>query len=135
MTRSRIQLLTYAEARDALVRELRADADHHEAGKHDSIGRRFDAIEHRFPTGTDPELGRLHIALTFWDGWIDARNNGWPRGPIGPDEWPALARQVAEDLEADREISVPIVCARFDVVAHPNLNERVQTLAERLRGR
>jgi hypothetical protein len=128
-------VLSYAAARDTLVEELRADAVSHEAENYDVIGRRFDGIEHRFPTGTEPELGRLHIALTFWDGWLDARNNGWPRGPIALDDWPTLARSVADDLAADRDISHPLVLARFDVVAHPRLNERVQTLAARLRQR
>ena len=128
-------MLSYAAARDTLVAELRGDAVAHEAENYDVIGRRFDGIEHRFPTGTAPELGRLHIALTFWDGWLDARNNGWPRGPIALDDWPTLARSVAEDLAADRDISNPTVLARFDVVAHPRLNERVQTLAARLRQR
>jgi hypothetical protein len=128
-------MLTYVEARDALIAELRKDAESHEAERYDSIGRRFDAIEHRFPKGTDPELGRLHIALAFWDGWVDARNNGWPGGTIAKSDWPSLARGVAADLEADRDISDDAVLSRFDLVAHPKLNERVQTLASRLRGR
>ena len=128
-------MLTYAAARDTLIEELRADAAAHEAANYDAIGRRFDSIEHQFPTGAAPELGRLHIALAFWDGWIDARNNGWPRGPIALADWPALARRVADDLAADREISEATVLARFDLVAHPKLNERVQTLAARLRRR
>ncbi len=127
--------LSYSAARDTLVNELRADAASHEAENYDVIGRRFDGIEHRFPTGTAPELGRLHIALAFWDGWVDARNNGWPRGPIAVGDWPTLARHVADDLAADREISDPMVLSRFDIVAHPKLNERVQTLAARLRER
>ena len=128
-------MLTYSAARDTLVEQLRSDARAHGAERYDEIGRRFDRIEHLFPTGTAPELGRLHIALTFWDGWIDARNNGWPRGPIAVEDWPGLAEGVAVDLAADREISSPVVLACFDVVANPKLNERVQTLAARLRGR
>jgi hypothetical protein len=128
-------MLTYTAARDILVNELRANADDHEAERYDTIGRRFDRLEHDFPIGTAPELGRLHIALTFWDGWIDARNNGWPRGPIASSEWPTLARRVADDLAADRDITDPLVLARFDLVANPRLNERVQTLAARLRNR
>ena len=125
----------YEVSRDALVAELRRDAQAHEAGSYDEIGRRFDAVERHFPHGTAPELGRLHIALTFWDGWVDARNHGWPRGPIAESDWPALARRIATDLAADREISDPTVLARFDIVRHPGLNERVQTLAARLRAR
>lgn len=128
-------MLTYSAARDTLVEQLRADARAHAAENYDEIGRRFDRLEHLFPTGTAPELGRLHIALTFWDGWIDARNNSWPRGSIALEDWPALAEHVAADLAGDREISSPLVLACFDVVANPKLNERVQTLAARLRER
>ena len=128
-------MLTYATARDTLVTQLRADAAAHRAEHYDEIGRRFDRLEHEFPTGAAPELAKLHIALTFWDGWIDARNNGWPRGPIGLPDWPDLAEQVAASLAADAEISAPLVLARFDLVRHPRLNERVQTLAARLRQR
>jgi hypothetical protein len=126
---------TYASARETLIQQLRGDAAAHRGGKFDAIGRRFDRVEHDFPTGTAPELAKLHIALAFWDGWIDARNNGWPRGPIGEADWPGLADSVADDLTADREITAPVVLARFDLVRHPNLNERVQTLADRLRRR
>lgn len=128
-------MLTYAKARDTLVTELRADAAAHRAGRYDAIGRRFDRLEYEFPKGTAPELAKLHIALAFWDGWIDARNNGWPLGPIGFEAWPDLAEQTATDLAADQDVSSPLVLARFDLVAHPNLNERVQMLAARLRGR
>lgn len=128
-------MLTYVAARDTLVQYLRADARAHRAGQFDEIGRRFDRLEYQFPTGVSAELAKLHIALAFWDGWIDARNNGWPRGPIGADDWPTLAEAVADDLAADRDVSAPLVLARFDLVAHPNLNERVQTLARRLRHR
>ena len=128
-------MLTYTRTRDTLVQELRANAADHVAGRYDTIGRRFDRLEHEFPTGTAPELGRLHIALAFWDGWIDARNNGWPRGPIAEADWPVLAERVAADLEADRDIADPTVLSRFDLVTHPRLNERVQTLAARLRSR
>ena len=127
--------MTYAEARDALVAHLREDAAAHEGGRFDAIGRRFDGVERHFPRGTAPELGRLHIALAFWDGWIDARNHGWPAGPVAAAAWPALAREVAADLEADRDVGAPLVLARFDLVAHPKLNERVQGLAARLRDR
>jgi hypothetical protein len=127
--------MNYAEARDSLVTHLLQDAIAHEGGKYDAIGRRFDAVEHRFPTGTEPELGRLHIALTFWDGWVHARNHGWPPGPIAEAEWPALARSVVADLQADRDLTNATVLRHFDIVAHPKLDDRVQILAARLRGR
>ena len=121
--------------RDALVAHLREDAAAHDAERFDAIGRRFDDVERRFPHGTGPGIGRLHVALTFWDGWIDARNNGWPDSPIVRSAWPGLARGVAADLEADREIAAPLVLARYDVAANSRLNDRVQALAVRLRDR
>ena len=127
-------LMNYEEACDALVTQLLQDADAHEAGHYDAVGRRFDAVEHRFPTGTAPELGRLHIALTFWDGWVHARNHGWPPGPISESEWPRIARSVVADLQANRDVTDVKVLANFDIVAHPKLDERVQILAARLRG-
>ena len=132
---SRAAQPSYAASRDMLVEQLRLDAAAHEAGAYDEVGRRFDSVERHFPHGTSPELGRLHIALTFWDGWVDARNHGWPRGPIALDDGPTLARRVADDLAADAEISDALVLSRFDLVRHPRLNERVQTLAARLRAR
>ena len=126
---------TYEVARDTLVKHLRADAVAHRGERYDEIGRHFDRVEHEFPRGTSPELAKLHIALAFWDGWVDARKNGWPRGPMASEAWPELAEQVAADLSMDREVRAPLVLARFDLVAHPNLNERVQTLAARLRSR
>ncbi len=126
--------MTYAEARDTIVTHLLEDVAAHDAGRYDEVGRRFDAVEHRFPTGTAPELGKLHIALTFWDGWVHARNHGWPPGPITEAEWPSIVREVTADLGADRDITNETVLRHFDIVAHPKLNERVQILAERLRG-
>ena len=128
-------MMTYEAARDALATHLQHDAAAHEQERYDAIGRRFDDVERHFPRGTAPELGRLHVALAFWDGWIDARNHGWPAGPVAAAAWPALARAVAADLEADRDVAAPLVLARFDLVAHPKLNERVQGLAARLRDR
>ena len=126
--------MTYSEARDTLVMHLVEDAAAHEMGKYDAVGRRFDSVEHRFPTGTDPDLAKLHIALTFWDGWVHARNHGWPRGPFAEAEWPELAREVAGDLQLNRNIANAKVLQNFDIVAHPKLDERVRILAERLRG-
>lgn len=126
-------MMTYTEARDAIVAQLLKDALAHDAEQYDAVGRRFDAIEHQFPRGTAPELGRLHIALTFWDGWVHARNHGWPPGPISIAEWPQLARELATDLQADRDPTNEKVLEHFDLVAHPKLNERVQILAARLR--
>jgi hypothetical protein len=127
-------MMDYTAARAALAEALLRDAAAHEASKDDEIGRRFDSLEHVFPRGTNAELAKLRIALTFWDGWIDARNHGWqPSSGIQRHEWPNLARDIAADLAADRDILNPSVRARFDAETHASLGERVQILAARLR--
>lgn len=125
-------MLRYASARDAIVEQLRRDALLHEAERYDEIGRRFDAVEHAFPSGSAPELIKLRVALTFWDAWIDARNLGWPSSGIEKASWPLLARAIAEDLGADREISDPAMRARFDFAGSSSPPERVRALANRL---
>jgi len=126
--------LTYAAARDQLVDQLLRDAMAHEAGRYDEVGRRFDSLEGALPRGSAPELGRLRVAVAFWDGWIDARNRGWqPDRGIGRAEWPVLARTVAADLEGDRDATEARVVTRFDVGRHPALGNRVHALAARMR--
>jgi hypothetical protein len=127
-------MLTYAAAREQLVDQLLRDAMAHDAERYDEIGRRFDGVERALPRGGAPELGKLRVALTFWDGWIDARNRGWGLdGGVAKAEWPVLARIVAADLEGDRDVTDVRVVTRFDVATFPPLGNRVQSLAQQLR--
>ena len=126
---------TYPTLRDSIAAQLLIDAAAHDEERYDSIGRRFDSIEHTFPRGADPALATLRIALTFWDSWIDARNYGW-RTTIGiqREDWPILARALAEDLTSDRAITDDRIRRRFDATLNPASEERVLVLAARLRG-
>ena len=112
---------SYSASRDALVAELRKDAAAHRAGAYDEIGRRFDAVERHFPHGTAPELGRLHIALTFWDAWIDARNYGsgnltiTTNGDVTGDKFDAIYavnsgfdKRIARTRRIDPHCEIPI---------------------------
>jgi len=118
-----------------IVAQLLSDASAHDLERYDSIGRRFDSIEHAFPRGADPSLASMRIALAFWDAWIDARNRGW-QATVGiqPSEWPLLARTIAGDLTSEREIGDERVRRWFDAATNPSAGERVLTLAARLRG-
>ena len=115
--------MTNEAAREAIAEHLLSDALAHEGKRFDEIGRRFDALERVFPRGGEPELITLRIALTFWDGWIDARNRGWQqtRG-IQPDEWPVLARQ-------DDVVWIPGVC-RSDALLPARGTEAIRVDAE-----
>ena len=128
-------MLTSEAARQALVGYLVTDAAAHEAERFDAIGRRFDGFEHAFPEGDDATLIDLRMALTFWDAWIDARNHGWqPTAGIQQGEWPALARGIAADLTANREIADARVRELFDA-RNPGRADRVKLLAGRLKER
>jgi hypothetical protein len=112
--RDTVSFRSYGAARDALVGELLGDAAAHDEGRFDDIGHRAGRME--LPRVGPPELRKLRVALSFWDGWIDARNRGWqPHGNIAKAEWPLLARRVASDLAEEREISDARVAGRFDV--------------------
>jgi hypothetical protein len=107
-------MLSYGIARNSLVGELLKDAAAHEAGHYDEIGRRFERVERELPHAPAPPLRKLRVALTFWDGWIEARDRRWqPGGNIDKGEWPMLARRIASDLAHDHEISDARVGARF----------------------
>jgi len=127
-------MLSYGTARNSLVGELLKDAAAHEAGHYDEIGRRFDRIEREIPRGAARQITRLRVALSFWDGWIDARDRRWQDGGnIDKGEWPMLARRIASDLAQDHEISDARVGARFDASTGGPTEDRVQSLAARLR--
>ncbi len=119
-------MLAYPDACRVVAAHLRHDADAHDAGRHDEIGRRFDSVQRDLPRGTQPELHNLHAAVIFWDAWIDARNRGW-QGTGATDAWPVCARAVAEGLVADGDV---------DASARPCCSaagHRAQALALRLR--
>jgi hypothetical protein len=127
-------MVSYGMARNSLVAELLKDAANHEAGRFDEVGRRFDGIDRDLPRGPAPALAKLRVALAFWDGWIDARDRGWQGGgDIPKGEWPMLARRIASDLSADRDISDARVGARFDASVEGSSGARMQMLEARLR--
>jgi uncharacterized membrane protein YeaQ/YmgE (transglycosylase-associated protein family) len=71
------EMLSYSAARESLVEQLLGDAEAHDAERYDEIGRRYGSLEYGLPRGDDQALTKLHVALAFWDDWIDARDRGW----------------------------------------------------------
>jgi hypothetical protein len=129
-------MLTYPEAKQALIGGLARDADAHESGRYRDIGGSFDELDANLPHDGGPEFDRLLIALAFWEGWIDARNHDWLYyDGIGQADWPVLARRMVESLAEDREITEPSILAHFDFRARQPREGRLKSLLARLRGK
>ena len=128
--------MTYSEARDHLVSQLERIANAHELGRYGDIELEFDELDALVPRGMGPEFGKLLTALTFWDSWIDAANHEWQYYPaISRDDWPLLARRIAADLRADREISDPLLLENFDLTKRGQDRRRLGEFLRRLLGR
>jgi uncharacterized membrane protein YeaQ/YmgE (transglycosylase-associated protein family) len=119
----------YDVSRQALVEGLTEDAAAHTAGRHAEVGRRFPAVRDRLSRHNPSPSSRLHVALRFWHGWMQARDARWQEDDspdaISVADWPLLARGVASDLALDRDISDPRIIARFTYAA-PSLAHSVR---------
>ena len=106
---------TYDRARHFAAAALRVEAEAQEKGQPDEIGASFDMFDGNLLRGGGPEFDKLHVALRFWDEWGYARDHDW-RTPVPArrDEWPKLARRIADALEADENIIDPAILSRFE---------------------
>jgi hypothetical protein len=129
-------MLTYTEAKQALIDKLSRDAVAHESGRYRDIGGAFDELDANLPRDGGPEFDQLLIALAFWEGWIDARNHDWLYyDEIGRDDWPVLARRMVESMAEAREITEPSILRHFDFRARQPREGRLKSLLTRLRGK
>lgn len=122
--------MSYEVAKECLVSALLHDEVAHREGHYDEIGAHFDEVEGGFSSLLEPENHKLFVVLSFWDGWIDARNHDWDyHEPITKADWPNLARQIVNDLNTDSELTNPIVIEKFDFAIppfRPNIWQRLK---------
>ena len=98
--------IQYDEARKVLADYLERDANLQASGQAAAIGAGYHELDDRLPRGKGNEWNKIFVALGLWDYWIDARNHAWePFYGIAEEEWPVLARVVAADLAANREVT------------------------------
>jgi len=110
------QTANYHELRRRFVAALEAAARAHASGDLPAIETGYAELDAALPRGANPVFDKLHVALEFWDGWIDARNHDWLYYEgIGAEEWPLLSSAVVDDLRHDRDIRDERVLERFDV--------------------
>lgn len=108
-------MFTYETASHFLITNLKCDIELHNQSKYEEIGRGFDEFDANLPRTQESRFHKLHIALVFWDAWIDARNHNWQYyDPIIKSYWPELAQYIINDIEKDREISNPLILQQFD---------------------
>lgn len=107
--------LQYDELRERFASHLERAAEAQQADNVAGLENGYDALDAILPRGEGAEYDKLHIALNFWDGWIDARNHDWQYYEgIGEHDWPQLARILAADLRADREPRDKPILQHFD---------------------
>lgn len=112
--------VAYEDLRERFAACLDAAARAQESGDLPAIEADFDQLDSELPRGAGPEFDKLHVALKFWDGWIDARNHDWLYySGIVAEDWPRLARTIVKDLQQDREISDERVLEHFDFRRQP----------------
>ena len=108
-------MVDYQQLRQRFLTALDAAARSQESGDFAAIETGYEELDALLPRNVDPAFDKLHSALEFWDGWIDARNHNWLYYEgIQREDWPGLARGIVDDLRQDREISDQRVVQRFN---------------------
>lgn len=112
-----IELPAYDAAREAVAAGLIEDALAHEAGRYSEIGRQLPALRETVSRQDPLWNSRLQVAVRFWRGWTEARDQRW-RGNeadrlIAAADWPGFARTIASDLALDRDTMEPAIVSRF----------------------
>ena len=124
------------EAARIVARALRQDASAQEAGELEAINARCDAVYAEVLQNCKDLPGTLATCFTFWDEWGDARNHEWRYYPgIARDDWPRLARHLADAVESGAPITDPVLVRHLEEAARPGpLGRLLGWLARRNRG-
>jgi hypothetical protein len=124
--------LTLEEKRQALIRALRKDADLHEKGLFKQLGSDFDQLDvEANGVFEDARVQQAFgIAWNLWDSWLDESNHCFPGfyEGIAKDHWPAIARQIAENLEDGNEVIDPLLLRHFVLYPTIPFKERMKQL-------
>ena len=102
------------EVDEIVAAALLQDAHTHDAGSYDRIANRYDDVYGEVLPLEGNKARRIAIAFNFWDGWCDASNHEWRYyNRIAINEWPILARHIAEKLRHGEDASDPRVLELF----------------------
>lgn len=116
---------------EVLASALEADADSHDAGRHDCVGERYDDVLGEVLPFWSSHAGALSMGFHFWDCWVDARNHDWNYYPDAREgDWPRLGRAVAAALRSGED---PDGVPDALLVPGPTLRQRVMARLRRAR--
>lgn len=108
---------------------LRQDAAAHDAGDFESIATRFDDVYAEVLTVCADYPDTVATGFTFWDWWADARNHDWQYyDGIDREDWPRLARHVADSIEAGAPVSDPQLIQQYELARQPGPITRLKRL-------
>jgi hypothetical protein len=122
--------LTLEENRQALIQALRKDADLHDKGLFNQLGSDFDQLDVA-ATGVFEDASvrqAFAVAWNFRDSWIDERNHHFPgfSEGIAKENWPGLARRVAQHLEVGDEVIDPLLLKHFVIRPSIPFKDRIR---------
>ena len=113
------------EAARIVASALRQDAIAQEAGNPEVIANRYDDVYAEVLPLCNGLPNLVARGFTFWDWWADARNHDWKYyDGIARDDWPRLARHVAEAVESAVPIADPVLVRHFECATRPGLLAR-----------
>jgi hypothetical protein len=105
-----------ARDRESAATGLLRCADAHEAGDFSEIEREFDVFEASLTQDASAIPNDVLLAFGFWDAWTDSSNHDWRyHEPIQRDDWPRLAREIADTLRSGVPIANPVLLDAFGV--------------------
>ncbi len=91
------------KAAEILARALENDADAHDRAEFAQVGLQLVSVQREVLPINDIPRPVYKLAMRFWREWQSAAALDWPHhAAVEQQEWPALARIVAEHLRLGR---------------------------------
>ena len=115
----------YENSRSLILKRLKRDQQFHRQGQYEKMGESYDDFDEKFPT----DFPDLMIAWTFWDAWIDERNQEFPNlySGITKKDWPDLAQYIIDQLEKKQPVIHPILLQNFDFAQKPTWFDKLRS--------
>lgn len=102
------------KAADILAGALRHEADLHEQGALRDTEARMEAVRREVSRCNDIPRPVYKLALRFWKAWALAASHDWQNyEPITKDDWPRMARTIAQSVHTGRLPNDPMIIRNF----------------------